>query len=49
MQASPSRCHKFVTALLVIWAVVFVAGAAGELFGIEALRELTDLKQIFLR
>ena len=36
-------------ALFVAWAFVFLGGALGELFGIEALRELFDLKRIFLR
>lgn len=35
--------------LLLAWAVVFFLGAIGELLGIEFLRELTDLKRIFLR
>lgn len=35
--------------LFLAWAVVFFLGAIGELFGIEFLRELTDLKGIFLR
>ncbi len=35
--------------LFVAWALIFVLGAAGELFGIEWLREITDIKAIFLR
>jgi hypothetical protein len=35
--------------LLAVWAVIFVLGAMGELLGIEFLREITDLKRIFLR
>jgi len=34
--------------LLIAWAVVLLAGTAGEVLGIEALRDLTDLKRIFL-
>lgn len=41
--------RKLGYALLIAWAVIFVLGAAGELLGIEALRDLTDLKRIFLR
>ena len=33
---------------LLAWAAVFVAGTAGELFGIELLQKITDLKRIFL-
>lgn len=35
--------------LFAIWALVFVLGAVGELFGIEALRDALDFKRIFLR
>lgn len=35
--------------LLIAWALFFVLGAAGELFGVEALQKATDLKKIFLR
>jgi hypothetical protein len=35
--------------LFLAWAVVFFCGAVGELFGIGFLRDLTDLKGIFLR
>jgi len=41
--------RKLGVALLVIWAVVFLAGAAGELLQIEGLRKATDFKRIFLR
>ena len=35
--------------LLIAWALVLVTGAMGELFGIEFLRKVTDLKAIFLK
>ncbi len=35
--------------LIAFWAVVFLAGAAGELLDIGWLRDATDLKKIFLR
>jgi len=34
--------------LLVLWAVIFVLGAMGELLGIDFLRQITDFKRIFL-
>ena len=36
-------------ALLILWALVFVGGAVGELFDIEFLRKATDVKSFFLR
>jgi len=44
-----SRMRKAGLVLVIAWAVVFFCGAVGELFGIEFLRDLTDLKGIFLR
>jgi hypothetical protein len=44
-----ARMRKAGLVLLIAWAVVFFCGAVGELFGIEFLRDLTDLKQVFLR
>ncbi len=41
--------RKLGVVLLLVWGVLFLAGAAGEIFQIESLRELTDLKRIFLR
>ena len=35
--------------LLVVWGVLFLLGAFGEIFQIKFLQELTDLKRIFLR
>lgn len=32
-----------------LWLVVFLLGAAGELFEIDFLRRATDLKRVFLR
>lgn len=46
---APSWMRKVGLVLLIAWAVVFFLGAIGEIFGIEPLRELTDLKGIFLR
>jgi hypothetical protein len=48
-EPAPPWLRKTGLVLLVIWAVLFVLGATGELFGIEFLREITDLKRIFLR
>jgi hypothetical protein len=47
-EASP-RLRKAGLILFLVWAVVFFLGAVGELGGIEFLRDLTDLKRIFLR
>jgi hypothetical protein len=44
-----ARMRKVGLFLFLAWAVVFFCGALGELLGIEFLRELTDLKGIFLR
>jgi len=43
------RLKQIFTLLALLWAVVFVAGALGELFSIHWLRQATDFKQIFLR
>ena len=32
-----------------IWCALFVLGAAAELFDLEWLRALTDVKRVFLR
>jgi len=32
-----------------VWMAVFAAGAAAELLGLAWLRELVDVKQLFLR
>jgi len=45
----PPWLRKTGLVLLVIWAVIFVLGAAGEIFDIPVLREITDIKQVFLR
>lgn len=45
----PPWLKKTGIALLVVWAVILVLGAVGELFGIEALQKITDFKRIFLR
>jgi len=45
---SPQR-KRILTFVALIWAVVFLAGAMGELFHIHWLRQATDFKQIFLR
>jgi len=48
-EAVPSWLRKTGLVLLVVWAVVFVLGAAGELLDIAFLREITDFKRLFLR
>jgi hypothetical protein len=35
--------------LLIAWAVLFASGALGELLGVDFLRDLGDVKSIFLR
>ena len=35
--------------LFVLWALVFAAGALGELLDLETLSRWTDFKSIFLR
>lgn len=45
----PPWLRKTGLVLLVLWGALFLLGAAGELFGIEFLSKLTDLKRIFLR
>ncbi len=40
--------RKLGVILLLIWALLFLGGAMGEFFEIDALRR-TDLKGIFLR
>ncbi|HEX5136890.1 MAG TPA: hypothetical protein VFY93_07965 [Planctomycetota bacterium] len=45
----PPWLRKTGLVLLVLWGVLFLLGAMGELFGIQFLRDLTDLKRIFLR
>jgi len=44
-----ARLRKAGFILFIAWAVFFLCGAMGELLGIEFLRDLTDLKKIFLR
>ena len=44
-----ARLRKAGLILFVAWAVFFLCGAIGEVLGIAFLRDLTDLKQIFLR
>ncbi len=41
--------RKLGVILLLVWGVLFLLGATGEIFQIESLQELTDLKRIFLR
>jgi hypothetical protein len=48
-EPAPRWLKRAGTVLLVLWAVIFVLGAMGELFGIELLRKATDFKRIFLR
>jgi hypothetical protein len=45
----PPRVRTAVTVLILLWALVFVLGAAGELLDIEFLRRITDFKRIFLQ
>ena len=45
----PAWLRKTGLVLLVVWAVVFVLGAMGELLDIAFLREITDFKRLFLR
>ncbi len=49
MQSDPARLRKAGLVLLILWAVIFACGVLGELLDIEALRKLTDFKEIFLR
>ena len=49
MQDQRTLTRKVGIALLIGWALLFLGGAMGEIFGIEGLREITDLKKIFLR
>lgn len=44
-----ARMRKAGLVLLIAWAVVFFCGAVGEIFEVEFLRDLTDLKRVFLR
>ncbi len=48
-EPAPVWLRKAGMILLVVWAVIFVLGAIGELFGIPFLREITDFKRVFLR
>ena len=41
--------RKLGVILLVTWALLFLGGAMGEIFEIDALRRVTDVKGIFLR
>jgi hypothetical protein len=43
------RWRKVGLLLVGLWAVLFLLGAVGEVFEVEALRRMTDLKQFFLR
>jgi len=45
----PPWLRKIGLVLLVLWGVLFLLGAMGELFGIEFLRDWIDPKRIFLR
>ena len=45
----PPWLRKTGLVLLVVWALIFALGAAGELFDSSFLREITDFKRIFLR
>ena len=40
---------KFGKVVFWIWFVLFVAGAAGELLGLDWLFRLADVKQLFLK
>jgi hypothetical protein len=48
-EPAPPWLRTLGLSLLVLWAVIFLLGAMGELLGIEFLREITDVKRIFLR
>ena len=37
------------TLLLALWALLFVGGVIGVVFDVTFLREITDVKAIFLR
>ena len=48
-ETAPPWLRKLGMVLLVVWATVFVLGAAGELFDIPFLRGFLDFKRVFLR
>lgn len=48
-EPAPAWLRKLGMVLLVVWAVVFVLGAAGEIFNIPFLRDFLDFKRVFLR
>ena len=41
--------RRILLGIALVWAVLFVCGALGELLGIEFLRDLADFKSLFLR
>ncbi len=49
MTARRTPLDNLVLVLFLLWALFFVAGAVGELLGIEALRDFASLNAIFLR
>ena len=47
--ALPSWVRTAGLVVLILWAVVFLCGAFGELLSVPALREVADFKGLFLR
>ncbi len=47
--AAGATWRRVALILFTLWAVVFCAGALGELLDIEWLRRATDFKRFFLR
>jgi hypothetical protein len=45
----PRPLQRAGKALLALWALVFVAGALGEILDLGFLRGATDVKALFLR
>ena len=43
------RWRRLGLILFGIWALLFLCGAAGEILGIDWLRDWTDFKRLFLR
>ncbi len=49
MAAPASKWGYVWKGLLILWALLFVAGTVGEILKIPALRSVGDVKRIFLR
>ena len=49
MAAPASKWSYFWKGLLILWALLFLAGAVGEILQIPVLRDVGDVKKIFLR